>query len=509
MREAAASRETSGEETRLEVDGEVVAQGDDELADAIGELSAHIHAATCRLLELIAEFDRRLAWADWGARSCAQWLSWRCGIGLVAAREKIRVAHALRELPQVHEAFRWGRLSYSKVRAITRVATPATETHLVELARATTAAQVERIVRYRRRCERAARNPGGGRDHGLRWHWDEEGCLVVEARLPAEQGALVQNALELAAEAIRTEQRPDAEHDSAETSRAANDDSAETPQPDHDSAETPPPNHDSAETPPRDDDEPVRKAGVPLAASGYEAPEVRMRRRGQALARVAETWLAHGSRSLPGGERQQIVVHLDPEAVRRDEASDGRRHVEGGGALSRETARRLGCDASLLGMVEDARGEPLSVGRRTRAIPAAIARALRLRDDGCRFPGCRARRFVDGHHVEHWADGGETRLDNLVQLCRTHHRLVHEGGFRVERTAEGDFRFRRPDGRLLDAVPEPPPMPAPGAAPILTRHRTSGFRPAANTAEATEGITRIDHRLTQAILDQHDPVAPS
>jgi hypothetical protein len=92
--------------------------------------------------------------------------------------------------------------------------------------------------------------------------------------------------------------------------------------------------------------------------------------------------------------------------------------------------------------VEDEAGEPLSIGRKSRSIPPSIRRALKARDDGCRFPGCTHKRFVDGHHIEHWADGGDTSLENLVQLCRHHHRLVHEGGFACERLEGGRLVFR-------------------------------------------------------------------
>jgi hypothetical protein len=122
-----------------------------------------------------------------------------------------------------------------------------------------------------------------------------------------------------------------------------------------------------------------------------------------------------------------------------------------GPALAPETVRRLGCDASVVRIIERD-GRPLSVGRRTRAIPPALRRALRAREDGCRFPGCTHRRFLHAHHIKHWARGGETKLENLVNLCSHHHRLVHEGGFAVERTGPRSIRFCRPDGRPIPAA---------------------------------------------------------
>ncbi|MEJ0039849.1 MAG: HNH endonuclease [Gammaproteobacteria bacterium] len=120
---------------------------------------------------------------------------------------------------------------------------------------------------------------------------------------------------------------------------------------------------------------------------------------------------------------------------------DGRCEHAHGPSLAVETALRLGCDASVVAVVKDQNGEPLNVGRKTRTIPPAIRRALFARDkDGCRFPGCTNRHYVDGHHIKHWANGGETRLSNLVLLCRFHHRQVHEGSVEVQVLDDGALR---------------------------------------------------------------------
>ena len=128
--------------------------------------------------------------------------------------------------------------------------------------------------------------------------------------------------------------------------------------------------------------------------------------------------------------------------------------LESGQRLAPDTARRIACDSSLVRITEDGAGNPLDIGRKTRAVPPALRRALQTRDQGCRFPGCDHHRFVDAHHIEHWADGGHTSIDNLVLLCRRHHRLVHEGGFGVEKTRDGRIRFSRPDGRIIEAFPQ-------------------------------------------------------
>src|SRR2546428_10058253 len=130
------------------------------LGNEIAELFAHLEAANARLLDLIREFDARNGWAVQGARSCAHWLAWRLGIELHAARERVRTASALGSLPKLRHALAHGELSYAKVRALTRVATPETEDRLLAFGRVGTAAHVERLVRGRRYVDRAAQRPG-------------------------------------------------------------------------------------------------------------------------------------------------------------------------------------------------------------------------------------------------------------------------------------------------------------------------------------------------------------
>ena len=124
-----------------------------------------------------------------------------------------------------------------------------------------------------------------------------------------------------------------------------------------------------------------------------------------------------------------------------------------GDVIAGATARRLCCDAGVVVAQVDEQGVPLSVGRKTRTIPAAIKRALLLRDRTCRFPGCTHSRYVDGHHIEHWANGGETALANLMLLCSAHHKLLHEGGCRVEANGDGGWHFFDHRNRIIDAQP--------------------------------------------------------
>ncbi|MCA9737898.1 MAG: DUF222 domain-containing protein [Gemmatimonadota bacterium] len=407
----------------------------EELADRIAEISAHLHAAEYQLLTLLREFDMREGWGHPGFRSCAQWLSWRTGIAPGPARERVRVARALATLPRVADAMRRGQLSWSKVRAITRVATPANEAELLEFALTGTAAHVERVVRGWRRVDRleAARDERARhRQRYLELSTDHTGAVRIEGLLDPEVAAVLQRALEAAADALfqREPARDsmDANPSGPEAS-GAKATGGETTE-----ADQPPPDHRPTAT----------------------------QRRADALGFLAERALAAGFARSSGAtraDRFQVMVHVDAAELAEDAADGGaslETHLGADLDVPAGTFRRLACDASTVTMVHGADGAALTVGRRTRTVPPAIRRALRHRDRGCRFPGC-GNRFADAHHIRHWADGGETRLENLVLLCRHHHRAVHEEGVQVERLDDGSFRFTAPDAReLRDA----PPLPA-------------------------------------------------
>jgi len=186
-------------------------------------------------------------------------------------------------------------------------------------------------------------------------------------------------------------------------------------------------------------------------------PPTHGQQQADALALVAETALAQGLDPGAGSERYQVVVHVDAAAL-ADPAQPGQSALEDGLRVSAETSRRLACDATRVVMHHAGDGQVLDVGRRTRAIPPALRRALQARDRWCRFPGCWVR-HAQGHHLHHWANGGPTRLDNLALLCRRHHRAVHEEGYQVARDADGTLRFRTPGGRPIPEVPAPPAVP--------------------------------------------------
>jgi len=412
------------------------------LQDEVCTLAAHIHAATARLLALVAELDRREAWAQEGLLSCAHWLSWHTGLDLGAAREHVRVARALTSLLEIAAAFGRGELSYSKVRAVTRIARPETEADLLAMAREGSTAQLERLVRAYRRADPTAEQSRAVAQQEARWlqtRWNDDGMLVVEGRLTPEQGALLQRALGVVME------------------------------------------------------EQLHEAGAtPLARVSQ--------RQADALAVVADRALGNGA-TRTGGDRIQVVVHVDDEVL-CDPAADGRSELEDGPGVSAESCRRLACDCSVVEMRHGS-GGPVAAGRKTRVISAPLRRALRERDGGCVWPGCTNRR-CDGHHLQHWADGGPTTLENLALTCDRHHTLLHEGGWRMERAADGTVTIFGPDGTLL---PSAPPPVALGPEPVASMcEGQAGLGISAATGQPTWDGLPIDYEWGAHALWRATPV---
>src|SRR6185436_11188995 len=265
-------------------------------------------------------------------------------------------------------------LSYSKVREITRIGCAENEDYLLSIAEHGTAAHVEKLVRAYRRCQEAeelSREQRQCKNRRVSFRYDDDGSLILTCHLPAETGAMIMKALDVAVEGL-----PVYQDVPAGTSREV----------------------------------------VPFSA-----------RRADALARIAESYLAHDVLESPGTDRQQIVVHVAAETLRNRAA--GCCEIEHGPSIAAESARRFSCDASVVALIEDADGEPLNVGRKLRTVSAPLRRLLTARDKGCRFPGCCNSRYIDMHHIKHWANGGETKPSNLLSLCRFHHRAVHECAF--------------------------------------------------------------------------------
>ena len=329
---------------------------------AIAALAARLHAATHELLVLLHEFDQRTGWNN-GCLSCAHWLHWRTGVDLGAAREKVRVA------------------------------TADNEASLLDLALAGNCTQVERVVRAWRRVDgvQAAQKTAARHLQRQLSTWvDDDGMVVVRGRLTPEVGAVVQRALEAAADRL------------------------------------------------------FREAAHAPSGDAIVEELTPAQRRADALGFLAESGV------------DQAAPAAVPVSAAASDAFDGALEVDHGAVyVSMETSQRLACDASLVHMHHAPDGTVLDMSRKTRTIPPSIRRALAARDTCCRFPGCTSRR-CDAHHIEHWSDGGATRLDNLVRLCRRHHRAVHEGGFGVIGGRDGVPTFLRPDGAPLEVAAASP-----------------------------------------------------
>lgn len=380
-----------------------------QLEAEICTMAGHIAAATCRFLDLILDFDERRGWASWDMRSCAAWLSWKCQLSPKTARDQLRTARALQTLPVLHEEFAAGRFSYSKVRAVARIATPETEAGLVEMTSLMTAAQADRFCAAVGSCIPGEEDdePAGPRS-ALRWRFDETtGELSMTVRLPPADGAVVLQALRAAIGDL------DHPHDHA---------------PDLAGDQRP---------------EEFKVAAADLA---------------DALVEVAGAYLRGKIASADNADVYQVQVHvvpeiLDPEIVPAGTPQlpvshpcrPGRCHLEDGPAITPADARRIACGATLTAMLHDpGDGSVLDAGRRSRSATAAIRRAVRERDGArCCFPGCDSRR-TDLHHILWWRNGGTTSLDNLLPLCKRHHTQVHAKAYIIHRLAPGQYSFTDP-----------------------------------------------------------------
>ena len=318
----------------------------DDLEDQIINLAARINASEYEFLVLLREFDLRQGWKAWGCLDCAAWLNFRCGIVPGTAREKVRTARALMTLPHIANSFAEGRLSYSNVRALTRVATPGNEQDLLEFAVGATASQVEQRCSQIRNGNRGVSTRDANRIHQGRWlsrTRNVDGSMNITINLPAEQGELVMKAIEFATS------QEQASATTASAQQIAGDESLFALQAD-------------------------------------------------ALLSIAKSYLAGGKLSSQrkgrssSADNYQVIVHVDASALKN----------EGGESdLPIESVRRLTCDGSVLTVIEDESGEPLDVGRQHRTVHPSLKRSLLARDRHCRFPGCSHDRWIDAHHIKH------------------------------------------------------------------------------------------------------------
>jgi hypothetical protein len=369
----------------------LAALSNDEVADALTTWAGRVAAGEARLMAYIGEFDERKAWAVQGVLSCAHWLSWRLGMGPNAAGERVRVARALRRLPKTTEAFASGALSFTQVRAISRVATAEDEQEFIDMARHATGGQLERLVGGLRRARKlkrqrdaakAARAAGKEQPEPERIkvfsHYDADGDFIITIRASADDGAALLAAVDAA--------RSDLD--------AATAKEEPTPSPD-------------------------------LSAESCHPPQ--RANRGEGLQALCRTYLnsraaAHPDRARR--DRAQLTVQIDP-------LSGWARLPDGEFLPPGSLVATLPAGVAL---------RPISAsdltahdcGREQRH-PSQPLRDLLGAIDGerCRFPACTRRRKLHAHHVVRWLLGGPTDLANLVLLCSRHHTLVHAEGFQL------------------------------------------------------------------------------
>ena len=387
----------SGDEPEAPVVGDEYRAAQDEIM----RLSSLIAAAQARILQLMVECGDRLAGGD----DVSNWLSWAAGMKPSTAKAHLRVADRLESLPQIKDAFRAGEISFDKTDQIARIATPETEESLLMWAKHGTASQLAQIGSGFRKATAShdGRDAAHLRRH-LSYYFSEDGSFRMRAQMSADQGAIVASALDAATAQLGEEQR-------------------------------------SFKDEQLTDDQQVQQAHNEGDSFGALKAD--------ALVALSETYLAHGAASRPGADRHEVIVHVDPAALQGDRSAMA--ELDSGVGISPETALRIFCDCSFRTFSDQ--GAELKLGRRQRTVSPALRRAIEARDRHCTFPGCSTRAFTECHHIVWWTELGPTDEDNLVLMCRRHHRLLHEGGYRLHKDTAGDLHFLRPDGSEVEHVP--------------------------------------------------------
>jgi hypothetical protein len=376
--------------------------GDEELQASFGELNRAWEALGAKRLKWLAELERRAAYRADGHLSAASWLSDRFGVAAAAAKREVKTAMALEAMPRVQRALAAGTVSSSAVRVLVAAWQEHPEEfgdHEPELLQEASACPADELRRVVSEWSHGLDADGGAvRSERLRERRHlgagptEGGMVRVSGELDPESGEIVLTAMQAAVDAE-------------------------------------------------------------LRASGGKDLRTPAQRRADAWTELAQRYLDSPERPSVGGERPNLTLTVDVDTL---QAGTGSGQLDHAGALTAGAVRRLACDAALMRVVTSGGSMPLDVGRRTAVIPAHLRRAVVVRDGTCRFPGCRRpHAWCDAHHVVHWADGGPTSLANLILLCRPHHRLVHDGGFRLA-LQDGTPTFRRPDGSVLDGGRAPP-----------------------------------------------------
>ena len=485
----------------------------DDLEEEIISLAQHMNQDEYRFLVMVREFDIRQGWRAYQFNNCAEWLNMKCGISPGTAREKVRVALALLDLPQCSEGFAKGELSYSKVRAMTRAANVFNEATLVDYALKATAHQVEEHCRRLRNADRRQSTPDARRAwqaRSLKRTCHPDGMMSIYVELPREQGELVMKALEMAMAAAAGDTADQAYQMYAAADAAGQGDKVNdkvgdaaghtgntadqankagqahaTGKADVKAGDAVSQTGDTADQANKDGQSHAanvkdglahavdqaatitgEKDGVAPAAgkaaantkdkagkrdtaaqkqAEYQQSNAFFARQADALVAVARGYLSgNGGEKQAKSDNYQVVVHVDAAAL-QDKG--------GKSDLPVESVRRIACDADLVAVTRDAKGNLLNLGRKHRVVSPQLKRALLARDKCCTYPSCSHEQFLEAHHVMHWADGGETSLDNTRLICNRHHRLLHEGGFTIHKNFAGEWYFRTAEGKVLPEAP--------------------------------------------------------
>jgi hypothetical protein len=433
--------------------------GVEELGSRIVGLAGRLAAATCRWLLLVADFDARDGCGRYGLASTVRWLTHYCGLSKRTAVEHVRVARALRAAPALAETFGTGRVSYSHVRAISRlveIASPKLIEELLELAQHSSIAQLEDVVRGLRTAGDPSApsapgdsgDPGGVEPERVSQRWGSDSRWHASVQLDAEHGAAVQAMLKAIAQA-----------ENISTAQAL-----------------------------------VRMADLARhALTGIPAAPTEA-----AVLKSPDT---------------SVVVHLDARQVPAGEGGARSRERSGsergvwrrpfarladGPGLSRAVAERLCCSGRIRTVVEGADGHVLDVGRERRLVTTRQLIALLQRDVGCAHPGCGSTAGLQAHHVQHWLYNGKTNMANLILLCAAHHMAIHHGEFSIEALGRERFRFRRADGAEYPTHVDPTTCTDASDGPVERDHadvaataattRWDGTR--LDRAYATSGLAR-------------------
>jgi hypothetical protein len=479
--------------------GNVVVARADVVESALCELAGLIHAANAELLGLLAEFDRLGGWQGVGIRSLGHWAAIHLGIDARTAGAQARVGHRLGELPAIAAACAAGEIGWAKARVLADVAEPATDQRWLDLAREMSVTQLTRCASAYRRAsdtDDPDRLEGARQRRGI-WLFDEpDGLVRVTGLLEADDAAVLRAALAARAETLwrtnATGTEP-ATEPGDETTNGVPDPVRSDPAHDQPAGDGPGDGGGGGAAPFAD---PADRADAERMARAHEAarpsevdPTLSTRdtaatRRADALVALARTALSTTDVPDDGDDLTQVVLHVDIALF--DPANQiARSHLTHGPAIATPTAQRLACDPVIRPLLTNG-GTPLATGRTQRLVNRAQRRALHIRDHGCAFPGCGATRHLHAHHIHHWTRGGPTDLDNLVLLCRHHHRLHHEGGYRITLT-KGRPHFHRPDNTPIRPPDRPRHPTTPITALLHRRSRHHGHTITHHTPRARSG----------------------